>query len=65
MHTVAVIAFEGISPFHLSVPCIVFGDDLSRLGVPRYRLVICGEKTGLIPTMSGFRIEHLPVHSPF
>ncbi|MGH8785668.1 MAG: GlxA family transcriptional regulator [Cupriavidus necator] len=57
MHTVAVIAFEGISPFHLSVPCIVFGDDLARLGVPRYRLIICGEKTGLISTMSGFRIE--------
>lgn len=57
MHTVAVIAFEDISPFHLSVPCIVFGDDLDRLGVPRYRLMICGEKTGLIPTMSGFRIE--------
>lgn len=57
MHTVAVIAFEGISPFHLSVPCIVFGEDLARLGVPRYRLMICGEKTGLIPTMSGFRIE--------
>ncbi|PZX23973.1 putative transcriptional regulator, AraC family [Cupriavidus phytorum] len=57
MHTVAVIAFEGISPFHLSVPCIVFGDDLDRLGVPRYRLLICGEKPGLISTMSGFRIE--------
>ncbi|SOZ40291.1 GlxA family transcriptional regulator [Cupriavidus neocaledonicus] len=57
MHTVAVIAFEGISPFHLSVPCIVFGDDLDRLGVPRYRLLICGEKPGLIATMSGFRIE--------
>ncbi|WP_373376533.1 GlxA family transcriptional regulator [Cupriavidus nantongensis] len=57
MHTVAVIAFEGISPFHLSVPCIVFGDDLDRLGVPRYRLLICGETPGLIATMSGFRIE--------
>ncbi|MNX70474.1 HTH-type transcriptional regulator CdhR [compost metagenome] len=57
MHTVAVIAFEGISPFHLSVPCMVFGDDLARLGVPRYRLLICGERTGLIPTMSGFNIE--------
>jgi transcriptional regulator GlxA family with amidase domain len=57
MHTVAVIAFEGISPFHLSVPCIVFGDDLDRLSVPRYRLLICGEKPGLISTMSGFRIE--------
>jgi len=57
MHTVAVIAFEDISPFHLSVPCMVFGDDLARLGVPRYRLLICAERAGLIATMSGFKIE--------
>lgn len=57
MHTVAVLAFEGISPFHLSVPCMVFGDDLARLGVPRYELLVCGERRGLIPTMSGFNIE--------
>ncbi|MRV70857.1 helix-turn-helix domain-containing protein [Duganella sp. FT92W] len=55
-HTVAVIAFDGISPFHLSVPCMVFSDDLSRLGVPRYGLLICGEKPGPIATMSGFDI---------
>ena len=24
---VAVIAFDRVSPFHLSVPCIVFGDE--------------------------------------
>ncbi|SSW62638.1 GlxA family transcriptional regulator [Achromobacter agilis] len=57
MHTVAIIAFEGISPFHLSVPCMVFGDDLARLGVPRYRLLICAETPGLISTMSGFKIQ--------
>lgn len=57
MHTVAVVAFDGISPFHLSVPCMVFGDDLARLGVPRYRLLVCGEKAGLAATMSGFNIE--------
>ncbi|AVJ28559.1 GlxA family transcriptional regulator [Achromobacter spanius] len=57
MHTVAIIAFEDISPFHLSVPCMVFGDDLARLGVPRYRLMICGERAGMVMTMSGFRIE--------
>ncbi|MGH6637620.1 MAG: GlxA family transcriptional regulator, partial [Polaromonas sp.] len=27
--TVAVVAFDGISPFHLSVPCMVFGNDFS------------------------------------
>ncbi|MGH6807709.1 MAG: GlxA family transcriptional regulator [Ensifer adhaerens] len=57
MHTIAVIAFEGISAFHLSVPCIVFGDELLKLGAPRYRLLICGEHTGSIPTGSGFQIE--------
>ncbi|WP_179402814.1 GlxA family transcriptional regulator [Burkholderia guangdongensis] len=57
MHTVAVIAYEGISPFHLSVPCIVFGDDLTRLGAPRYRLLVCGERPGLVSTMSGFNLE--------
>ncbi|AIY42937.1 Transcriptional regulator containing an amidase domain and an AraC-type DNA-binding HTH domain [Collimonas arenae] len=57
VHTVAVVAFEGISPFHLSVPCMVFGDDLARLGAPRYRLLICGIETGLVATMSGFDIN--------
>jgi transcriptional regulator GlxA family with amidase domain len=55
-HTIAVIAFDGISSFHLSVPCIVFGDNLARLGVARYRLLICGERTGLVPTLSGFDV---------
>jgi transcriptional regulator GlxA family with amidase domain len=57
MHTIAVIAYEGVIPFHLSVPCIVFGDDLLKLSAPRYRLLICGEEVGLIPTISGFHIE--------
>lgn len=57
MHTIAVIAYEGVIPFHLSIPCIVFGDDLLKLGAPRYRLLVCGETRGLIQTISGFRIE--------
>lgn len=57
MHTIAVIAYEGVIPFHLSIPCIVFGDDLLKLGAPRYRLLVCGEKAGLVQTISGFRID--------
>lgn len=57
MHTIAVIAYEGVIPFHLSIPCIIFGDELLILGAPRYRLLVCGEKTGLTQTISGFRIE--------
>ncbi|TIT52957.1 MAG: GlxA family transcriptional regulator, partial [Mesorhizobium sp.] len=29
---IAVLAFDGISPFHLSVPCLVFGADRTSLG---------------------------------
>lgn len=39
------------------MPCIVFGDDLLKLGVPRYRLLIAAERAGTIRTMSGFSIE--------
>ena len=56
-HRVAVIAYDGISPFHLSVPCLVFGDDLLRLDAPRYELVVCAEKAGSVSTLSGFSID--------
>ncbi|WP_137935903.1 helix-turn-helix domain-containing protein [Chitinivorax sp. B] len=55
--TIAVVVFPGISPFHLSVPCMVFGDDLGRLGVPRYQLRVCAPQPGRIPTLAGFDIE--------
>lgn len=51
--------FDGISPFHLSVPCAVFGEDPDRIGVPRYDVVVCAEKPGSVPTLSGFSIEIL------
>ncbi|WP_210160552.1 GlxA family transcriptional regulator [Brucella anthropi] len=57
MHTVAVLAYDGISPFHLSVPGIVFGDDLLKLGIPRYNLQVCAERIGPIRTLSGFDID--------
>lgn len=56
-HRIAVVAYDGISPFHLSVPCMVFSDDLQRLDMPRYSLVVCAEKAGSVPTMSGFSID--------
>jgi transcriptional regulator GlxA family with amidase domain len=56
-HTVAVVAFEGISPFHLSVPCLVFGDDRTEEGVPRFRVLVCGERRGPLATAAGFGID--------
>ena len=55
--TIAVLAFEGMSLFHLSVPCLVFGEDRHEAGVPRFRLLVCAEQPGLLPTSIGFGIE--------
>lgn len=55
--TMAVIAFDGISPFHLSVPCLVFGEDRTDAGVPRYKLLVCAAERGPLRTTAGFRIE--------
>lgn len=54
--SVAVIAFDGISPFHLSVPCLVFGEDRRELGVPPFRLRICSAEGGRLRTSAGFDI---------
>lgn len=56
-HTVAVVAYHGISPFHLAVPCMVFGEDLARLGAPRYRLLVCAAEHGPLRTPAGFTIH--------
>jgi transcriptional regulator GlxA family with amidase domain len=56
---VAVVAFDGISPFHLSVPCIVFGEDYSAGGVPRFDVRVCaaGAKgSSPLRTKAGFGI---------
>ncbi|MFI6869264.1 GlxA family transcriptional regulator [Nocardia sp. NPDC050406] len=57
MHRVAVLAFDGISPFHLSVPGLVFG----RIGTGReqdapYRVETCAEQPGTLSTPAGFDI---------
>ena len=53
---VAVIAFDGISPFHLSVPCLVFGTDRTRLGLPRFDFRVCAIERGPIQTDAGLSI---------
>ncbi|TIS87977.1 helix-turn-helix domain-containing protein [Mesorhizobium sp.] len=53
---VAAIAFDGISPFHLSVPCLVFGDDRTALGLPRFDFRVCAIENGPIRTDAGLTI---------
>ena len=63
MHTsssktrVAVIAFDGISPFHLSVPCIVFGDALG--GDSPFEVVVCAAEPEPLKTTAGFSLSDL------
>lgn len=57
-HAIAIVAFERISPFHLSAPCVVFGD--RHPGVPPFDFVVCAPQPGRLATTAGFSIvvEH-------
>jgi transcriptional regulator GlxA family with amidase domain len=52
---IAVVAFDRISPFHLSVPCVVFGDP--HPGAPSFRLRVCAAEPGPLRTTAGFEIS--------
>ena len=54
---VAVVVFEGISPFHLSVPCIVFGD--AQAGDSHFEVVVCAAEPGPLKTTAGFSLADL------
>lgn len=56
-HKIAIVAYDGISLFHLSIPCTIFGEDLDRVGVRPYKVVVCTETVGLVSTLSGFSID--------
>lgn len=51
---IAVVAFDRISPFHLSVPCVVFGD--RHPGAPVFDLRVCAVETDPLTTSAGFSI---------
>ncbi|MFM0715765.1 helix-turn-helix domain-containing protein [Paraburkholderia strydomiana] len=55
-HIVAVVAFDRISPFHLSVPCVVFGEDRRGGGLLDFDLRVCAAETGALTTTAGFSI---------
>lgn len=57
--TIAVIAFDKISPFHLSVPCAVFGEDRRDAGVPKFEVLVCGMEKGTVATSAGFSLTGL------
>ncbi|MAC48480.1 MAG: AraC family transcriptional regulator [Oceanospirillum sp.] len=52
---VAVVAFNQITPFHLSVPCVVFGDKKPHL--PTFDLRVCSVEKGPLTTTAGFSLN--------
>ena len=55
--TVAVVVHAGVTVFELGVACDIFGDAWSAtLGVPWYRLLVCGVTAGPVATDSGFQV---------
>jgi transcriptional regulator GlxA family with amidase domain len=49
---IAVIAFDGMTPFHLSVPCLVFGSHL----IDGFEVQVCAAGRGPLRTTAGFDI---------
>ncbi len=52
--SIAVVAFDQISPFHLSVPCVVFGE--AHPGMPLFNFKVCAAEPGPINTTAGFSL---------
>ncbi len=50
---IAVIAFDGISAFHLSVPLLVFGENWEDIGIPRCEVRVCAAETGMLSSNAG------------
>ena len=58
---VAIVVYDGVGMFELGVACDVFGtNDLADLGLPWYRLFICGTGGAPVTADGGLRI-----HPPF
>lgn len=53
---IAVVAFDGITPFHLSVPSLVFGSVQDEAGAPLFDVAVCSIDKGPIRTSAGFSI---------
>jgi transcriptional regulator GlxA family with amidase domain len=60
LHQIAVVAFDGISAFHLSVPSAVFGAQPRSAPALPYRVTVCAESPGTLRTNAGFDllVEH-------
>jgi AraC family transcriptional activator FtrA len=54
---VAVLAYNGLSPFEFSVACEIFGYDRSALAGFWYEMTVCGAVAGPVGVETGFTLE--------
>ncbi|MGG5837315.1 GlxA family transcriptional regulator [Huaxiibacter chinensis] len=52
---VAIVAVDGFSPFHYSVPCILFVETVAE--EKRFNVLICAEKPGIMTSQDGFSLH--------
>ncbi len=55
--SIVVVAFQQVIPFHLSVPCIVFG--ASAPDATPFQITVCAGESGRIMTSAGFGLTNL------
>lgn len=53
---VAVFIFDRVSPFHLSVPCVVFGEAARSAGLDDFEVRLCSEDGAKVVAATGFEI---------
>ncbi|MDY7580033.1 helix-turn-helix domain-containing protein [Herbaspirillum sp. RTI4] len=54
---IALLAFDGISTFHLSIPYAVFGENRQDIGIPAYTISLCAAESGVLRTSMGLEIQ--------
>ncbi|HSE07635.1 MAG TPA: helix-turn-helix domain-containing protein [Nocardioidaceae bacterium] len=57
IENVAVLVYDGVSPFELGVLCEAWGTDRSDQGLPTFDFAVCAPRKGLVPTASGFGLD--------
>ncbi|KFU77705.1 Transcriptional regulator GlxA family, contains an amidase domain and an AraC-type DNA-binding HTH domain [Amycolatopsis lurida] len=55
--SVAVLAFEGISPFHLAVPSLVWGPESPAGDMEPWPITVAAVVPGSLPTSAGYSID--------
>lgn len=54
IQNVAVLTYDGVSPFELGVLCEAWGTDRSDQGLPLFDFAVCAPEPGRVSTASGF-----------